>query len=97
MTAPQRDIQSILEDRIALIQAIAKANSEILRLNQIASGLMFLDQKNEDNGADQDQPSPERDANETAIDRCNAHIETLEEQLAALDLELKTATERQSE
>ncbi|MCZ4257803.1 hypothetical protein O4H53_19820 [Sulfitobacter sp. G21635-S1] len=97
MTALPREIQTILAERIALIQALSKANSENLRLNQIASGLMFLDQKDGVDGAEQDPRSTERDANDTALDRCRDHIETLEAQLAALDLELKKATESMPE
>ncbi len=52
MTGRSRNIQTILEARLALIQAISEANSENLRLNQIASGMMILDQKDEEDGAD---------------------------------------------
>lgn len=92
-----RDIQTILNERLSLIQAIAAANCELLRLNQIASGMMILDQKYQIEGADADQRSNERDSNDTALDRCRDQIETLETQLAALDRELARATERDTE
>lgn len=97
MTGQPRDIQTIFEARLALIQAISEANSENLRLNQIASGMMILDQKNEEDGADAAPCDTERDAIDTALDRCRDRIETLEGQLSELDRELKTATERDSE
>lgn len=94
MTDQAREIHAILNERITLIQAIAQTNCEVLRLNQIASGMMFLDQKDEDDGAETDQRGAERDANETALIRCASRIEGLEAKLADLDRELTTATER---
>lgn len=94
MTDQPRDIQTILNERLELIQAIAAANSETLRLNQIASGMMILDQKDEVEGAMEDLRSDERDANEIALEFCRNRIDQLEALLAELDLELKTATER---
>ncbi len=94
MTGQPRDFRVILEERLTLIQRIASANSEHLRLNQIASGMMILDQKDEVEGADEDMRSDERDANDTAIDQCRRQIEALEAQLVVLDRELAKATER---
>lgn len=97
MTGQSRNIQTIFEARLALIQVISEANSEVLRLNQIASGMMILDQKNKEDGADVAPAETERAAVEAALERCHDHIETLEADLAELDRELKTATERQPE
>jgi len=96
MTEQSRDIQTILNERLQLIQAIAAANCEALRLNQIASGMMILDQKDEVDGTETDPRGAERDANDTALDRCMSRIEGLDAQLADLDRELKTATERKA-
>lgn len=97
MTGQPRDIQTILNERLALIQAIAAANCENLRLNQIASGMMILDQKDEIDGAETDPRSAERDANDTALTRCMTRIAELEAQMADLDRELRAVTERKAE
>lgn len=96
MTHQPRDIQTILNERLRLIQTISEANCEALRLNQIASGLMILDQKDEIDGAETDPRGAERDANETAQARCMARINGLEAQLHELDHELAQATERKA-
>ncbi|MEY8828399.1 hypothetical protein AB9K34_08270 [Sedimentitalea sp. XS_ASV28] len=94
MTSRPRDIQTILNERLSIIQAIAAANSENLRLNQIAGGMMILDQKDEVEGTDDDLRRDDRAANDTALTRCTAGIEKLEAKLAVLDRELEAATER---
>lgn len=94
MTDQPRDLPSILTARIALIQAIAAANCECLRLNQIGSGLMVLDQKDEDDGVAGDPRRPDRLANEAAVADCMARIADLEGQLADLDGELATLSQR---
>lgn len=94
MTNQPGDIATILSARITLIQAISAANCECLRLNQIASGLMILDQMDEEAGATEDSRHPERRANADAVAQCLSRIAALEDQLAALDRELATLTER---
>ncbi len=95
MTGQSRDIQAIFEARLVVIQAISQANSENLRLNQIASGMMILDLKDEEDGANIAPAGAEREAVETALETCRDRIEMLEAELAQLDRELKTATGRQ--
>lgn len=94
MTNQQRDIQTILVARITLIQSISAANCECLRLNQIASGLMILDQMDEDQGVADATRDIERTANDEAVARCRSRIEDLERQLAELDRELANTTGR---
>ncbi len=96
MTGQDRDIRSLLDARLELIRAIAEANSEALRLQQIAGGMMFLDQKDEEDGTVADPRAPERDANAAALERCRDHIETLEARLSDLDRALGAATEGQT-
>lgn len=95
MTNQPRDLKTILAARIGLIQSIAAANCECLRLNQIASGLMILDQKDETDGVGDDRRDCERTANEAAVEACLGRIATLEGELADLDRELATLSERQ--
>ncbi len=97
MTGQPRNIQTILAARLAVIQSISEANSETLRLNQIASGMMILDQKDAEDGADVAPGAAERAAVDAAFETCRARIETLEAALAELDRELKAATERKPE
>jgi hypothetical protein len=97
MTGRSRDIQTLLEERLSQIQAISAANSEHMRLNQIASGMMILDQKDEIDGAEPDLRSPERDANAAALERCMTRIETLERGLAQLDRDIEAFRKRDDE
>jgi len=94
MTDRRQEIQTMLDERLTLIQAIAAANCEQLRLNQIASGIMILDQKDEIEGAETDLRRAERDANTDARQLCMARIETLESQLADLDRALVSASKK---
>lgn len=96
MTHQPRDFQTVLTERIALIQAIAAANCEHMRLNQIASGLMILDQMDEGDGAAFDARAAERATNVDAVSACTILIATLESQLAELDRELAAAMERKT-
>ena len=97
MTDRPSDIQTILNQRLQLIQAIADANCEALRLNQVACGMMILDQKDEVDGTAADPRAAERDANDAALGFCISWIEKLEADLADLDRELTTANERKTE
>ncbi|SFJ95985.1 hypothetical protein [Celeribacter neptunius] len=104
MTGQSGDLHILLSERLVLIQAIATANSEHLRLNQIAGGMMILDQKDAldgveegaEEGPEQDRRNQARDANDTAIDQCRDRIAALEAQLADLDRKLAKATEDHS-
>lgn len=93
MSDAPRDIPTILTERLALIQAIAAQNSENLRLNQIASGMMVLDQKDEEDSVDGTDRDREWDATDAALTECRNKIEQLEAQLADLDRQLEKATQ----
>lgn len=94
MTGQSREIPTILNERLSLIQAIAAANCDYQRMNQIASGMMILDQKDEDEGIEDEARNLEREANADAMERCMERIDALEARLAALDQELANATGR---
>lgn len=94
MTDQSRKIQTIMEKRISLVQAIAAANCEHLRLSQIASGFLLLDQKDEEEGTEIGASASDRAENSDALDASMTRIETLESELADLDRELAAATER---
>lgn len=92
MTRAPRDIPTILTERLAVVQAIAAENSEILRLNQKAGGMMILDQKDEDEGAGDADRDAAWGTTDAALSTCRDRIEALESQLADLDRELEEAT-----
>ena len=93
MTDQRHKIQSVLVRRISVVQAIAAANCEQLRLNQIASGMLILDLKDDEDGTDIGASSAERSAHDAALEACATKIETLEADLALLDRELAAITE----
>ena len=94
MTGQPPDVRTILDQRMALIPAIAAANCEHLRLNQIASGMMILDQKAEEDGASEAPHDADRTANDEALDASMTLITALEAELAELDRHLAAAIER---
>lgn len=94
MTDQNQKIQTIMSKRLALVQEIATANSEQLRLNQIASGILVLDQKDDEDGTEIGASDAERAANADALEACMTRIESLETELATVDQELSAATER---
>lgn len=94
MTDQNHKIQTIMTRRISLVQAIAAANCEHLRLNQIASGFLVLDQKDDEAGTDLGAGDAERATNAEALAACMTRIETLETELAAVDQDLAAITER---
>jgi len=81
--------------RISVVQAIAAANCEQLRLNQIASGMLILDLKDDEDGTEIGASNAERVAHDAALEACITKIEALEADLALLDRELAAATERE--
>lgn len=91
MTGQPRSIDTILADRLKTTQEIAAANTEQLRLNQKAGGMMVLDMKDEEDGID----NPDLQADRARMDAALAHnmerIHRLEAQMAALDDELDAA------
>ncbi|WP_071797251.1 hypothetical protein [Natronohydrobacter thiooxidans] len=94
MTDRNHKIQMIMTRRISLVQAIADANCEHLRLNQIASGLLVLDQKHDEDGTELGAGAAERVANAEALAACMTRIEALETELADVDHDLAALTER---
>ncbi len=93
MTDMNGKIQTIMTRRISLVQAIAAANCEHLRLNQIASGILVLDQKDDEDGTELGADDAERATNADALAACVTLIESLETELAAVDQELAAITE----
>jgi len=93
MTDQNHKIQTIMSKRLVLVQKIATANSEQLRLNQIAGGFLVLDQKDYEDGTEIGASDAEHAANAEALEACMTRIETLETELAAVDQELSAATE----
>lgn len=92
MTDQNHKIQTIMSKRLALIQEIATANSEQLRLNQIAGGFLVLDQKDDEDGTEIGASEAEHAANADAMAACMIRIEALETELATVDQELSAAT-----
>lgn len=95
MTGQSRKIQTILMERLEVTQAIAAENVEHLRLSQIASGMMVLDMKDEEDGADSAHRDDARQENYEALERCMARINQLERELADLDGEIDAAVKRE--
>ncbi|MGY3439751.1 MULTISPECIES: hypothetical protein [unclassified Marinovum] len=91
MTDQPRDIRDIMKDRIDIIQAIAAANTQHLRLNQEASGFMVLDMKDERDGVEDPAHDAARKRNDAALDDNLQTINRLDAKLSALDEELETA------
>lgn len=89
MTDQPRSIKDVLMDRLKATQDIAAANTEQLRLNQMASGLMVLDMKDERDGVVRDSQTRERSENNAALARNMEKINRLEQRLSSLDDELE--------
>jgi len=89
MTGQSRSLDAILRDRLKVIQDIAAANTEQLRLNQKASGMLVLDMKDTRDGVEEHAHEAERSRTEAALDRNMDEIRRLEERLSALDQELE--------
>lgn len=85
-----------------MIQSIAAANTEQLRLTQKASGMMILDMKNARDGAEDDMPEDDtqedgRARNDAALADTAARINRLEQMLSSLDEELEAAIKEKAE
>lgn len=89
MTDQPRSIKDVLMDRLKATQDIAAANTEQLRLNQMASGLMVLEMKDERDGVVRDSQTRERSENDAALARNMKKINRLEQRLSSLDDELE--------
>lgn len=94
MTGQSRSIQNILMERLKIIQDIAWANSEQLRLNQLANGLMVLELKDARDGVAECTNDEERNCNDAALEANMAKINRLEAELEALDGELELVTKK---
>ncbi|MCR9087690.1 MAG: hypothetical protein NXH97_13200 [Rhodobacteraceae bacterium] len=94
MSGQSRGIQDILMERLKIIQDIAVANSEQLRLNQIANGMMVLEMKDARDGVADCANDEARNRNDAALDDNMTKINRLEEELAALDQELEAAAQK---
>jgi len=95
MTGQSRKFDAILTDRIAIIQAIAEANTVQLRLNQKASGLMVLDMKDARDGVSDSDHEGAQSRNDAALAENADKITRLEARLSALDEELEAAMKEQ--
>ena len=94
MTGQSRSIQDILTERMRIIQDIARANSEQLRLNQLANGLMVLELKDARDGVAECTKDEARNRNHAALEANMARINRLEAELAALDGELERVAKK---
>ncbi|MDW3224334.1 MAG: hypothetical protein R8G34_15880 [Paracoccaceae bacterium] len=95
MTGQSRELVDILNERLKIIQDIAAANTEHMRLNQRASGLLVLDLADERDGIDDHAHEDERARNEAALEKTMAEIRQLEETLSALDAELEATAKHE--
>ncbi|MDK3075021.1 hypothetical protein QO034_18180 [Sedimentitalea sp. JM2-8] len=91
MTGQSRKTDDILMDRVETIQAIAQANTEQLRLNQKASGLMVLDMKDARDGVKDHAHEDVQIRNDLALKENAETINRLEARLSSLDEELEAA------
>jgi len=96
MTGQSRKTGDILMDRVKTIQAIAQANTEQLRMNQKASGLMVLDMKDARDGVEDHAHEDAQAQNDAALKENTKTINRLEARLSALDEELEAAMKEQS-
>ncbi|MBY6059134.1 hypothetical protein KUV26_21300 [Leisingera daeponensis] len=96
MTGQSRKTGDILMDRVKTIQAIAQANTEQLRLNQKASGLMVLEMKDMQDGVEDHAHEDAQAQNDAALKENTEMINRLEARLSALDEELEAAMKEQS-
>lgn len=97
MTAPQRSVAAILQDRLTTIQSIAEANTEQLRLTQQARGLMVLQMKHDSDGVSDRAHDAAQARNAAALDDILTRITRLEQQLAALDDALAAAMQKDAQ
>lgn len=95
MTGQSRRTDDILKDRVEIIQAIARANTERLRLNQKASGMMVLDMKDARDGVESSAHEEAQAQNDAALEENTETINRLEASLSALDEELEAAMKEQ--
>lgn len=96
MTGQSRKTGDILMDRMKTIQAIAQANTEQLRLNQRASGLMVLDMKDARDGVEDHAHEGAQAQNDAALKENTETINRLETRLSAFEGELDAAMKEQS-
>lgn len=96
MTGQSRRIDAILSERLRATQDIARANTEQLRLNQKARGMMVLDMKDARDGVQDRERDAETARNNAALDRNLDHIRQLEDRLLALDEELAAAVRKET-
>ncbi|SFD20304.1 hypothetical protein [Tropicimonas isoalkanivorans] len=92
MTGQSRGVEDILMERLRTTQDIAAANVEHLRLSQIASGLMVLDMKAEEDGTSDEESDAKRRETYQALERCMEEVQRLEARLSSLDAELTSVT-----
>ncbi|ATF18017.1 hypothetical protein [Phaeobacter gallaeciensis] len=97
MTGQSRSSGEIIMDRVKIVQAIAQANTEQLRLNQAASGLMVLDMKDTRDGVEDHTHEDMRAQNDAALKENTETINRLEAELAVLDEELQAVMKEQAE
>lgn len=94
MTGQSRSTEVILKDRLATIRAIAEANTEQLRLNQKANGMMVLDMKDDRDGVSDPAHEAAQARNAVALDENLDTINRLEQALSTLDKELAAAVRK---
>lgn len=94
MTGQSRSIDAILKQRLKTIETIAQANTEQLRLNQKASGMMVLEMKDDRDGVTDSANVAARALIQNALDDNLNTINRLEQDLASLDEELASAVKK---
>lgn len=94
MTGQSRSIDAILKQRLKTIETIAQANTEQLRLNQKASGMMVLEMKDDRDGVTDSANVAARALIQDALDDNLNTINRLEQDLASLDEELASAVKK---
>jgi hypothetical protein len=96
MSGQSRSAAELLAERMATIQAIAAANTEQLRLNQAANGLMVLDMKDDRDDVTDAAHQAAQARTAAAQDNNMETINRLEQALATLDQELAAALRKDS-
>lgn len=91
MSSQSDAIPRLFEKRMQAIRAIAKENSEMLRLLQQLSGQEILTMKDPESQVATD----DRTATEADVAECKARIGALESELSRIDEEIEAAQKKE--
>ncbi|WP_323770153.1 hypothetical protein [Antarctobacter sp.] len=95
MSGQSRSIAEILKDRLQITLRIAEANTEQMRLNQMASGMQVLEMKDARDGVIDSDHEAEQARTDAAREDNLTKINDLEKQLSSLDAELESITSKE--